>query len=102
MRDLIAIIPEKWMEDAKCKNADPDEYETKNLPRNARKPWLFREKAELLCRGCQVKADCADYALRWDAVGVVMAGVPLRLPGENAQTYAELESIRQRKFHEAR
>ncbi|MFE7797041.1 WhiB family transcriptional regulator [Nocardia sp. NPDC057440] len=93
---MRVVTPEPWMAEAKCVGRDPNLYETKKIRVNKRVPGSLRQQAYYLCRGCPVMAECADYALRWKQTGVVHAGVPLGLAGENAQQYAELDSIRKK------
>lgn len=94
----FAIIPEEWMERAKCRDTPyPDQWETKWLVRNPKRPNAFREQARGLCEGCPVMAQCAGFALRTRAVGVIHAGIPLSFDGKNDQNYADLEAIARKK-----
>lgn len=82
------------MEDAKCAGREFGAHDTSNLP--SAQSTSHRREARALCEGCTVIGKCADYALRTKMIGVVVAGVPLRLE-HNEHLYAELRSIAQRE-----
>ncbi len=95
-RDLLGVETtvelsvEPWMEDALCSGRPLGAHDTSNLPPSQSNS--HRREARKLCQGCEVVRQCADYALRTQASGVVMAGVPLRM-ARNEDMYAELRSV---------
>lgn len=89
-RVFFPLTVEDWMEDAKCYGAPIGSYDTSRLP-NANSP-RHRVLARRKCVGCPVVGECASYAIRTFASGVVMASVPLG-DDKNDHKYAELRSI---------
>lgn len=104
-KHIFAAIPESWMVDAKCRGRDPEDYDSMKVkgpdgtiidPRNAVRHKLA---AQALCRGCPVIGECAEFALRTEASGVIHAGIPLAKKGDpvNQLRMATLRSIAAQK-----
>jgi hypothetical protein len=81
---------EPWTEKALCKGRPVNVHDTSNLPPSSTN--AHRKAARKLCEGCPVLGDCADYAVRTKATGVVMAGVPIK-SHSNIHMYEELRTI---------
>ncbi len=88
--DVFELSVEPWMEGALCRGRPLGAHDTSNLP-PSQSP-KHRREARKLCQGCECFKHCAVYALKTQACGVVMAGVPLRM-SHNQDLYAELKSI---------
>lgn len=81
---------EPWTERALCKGRPIGAHDTSSLPPSSSN--AHRKAARKLCEGCPVLGECADYAVRTKATGVVMAGVPIK-SHSNTHIYAELRGI---------
>jgi Transcription factor WhiB len=89
--EMFELSVEPWMEHALCRGRPLGAHDTSNLP-PSQSP-RHRREARRLCQGCETEKDCAAYAIKTKASGVVMAGIPLRMAGHNDDLYAELKSI---------
>lgn len=87
---IFDFTPEPWADKAMCKGRPIGAHDTNNLP--SPNSNAHRRSARKLCEGCPVPGDCADYALRTKATGVVMAGVPIK-SHSNIHIYEELRTI---------
>lgn len=86
----FSFMPEPWTEKALCRGRPLGVHDTSNLPPSNSN--AHRRYARKLCEGCPVLGDCADYAVRTKATGVVMAGVPIK-SHSNIHIYEELRAI---------
>lgn len=53
----VVAEPEKWTEEALCREVDPDLWYPENHADQGR-------NAKMVCRRCPVRAACLEYALR--------------------------------------
>lgn len=77
---MIVLTPEPWMRHAACLDHDPDlGYDYGR--------WGERE-AKAVCRGCDVRVPCLNYALqtadRWGVWGGLTGEERLNLRGRSA------------------
>lgn len=94
---LVMLAPEKWMEDSLCgrRGTDPRDWDTKYLIPN---PAHRRRAALKQCQGCPVITQCAGFAIRTGAVGMIYAGIALD-EFNNMRNYAQLKAISERPPH---
>ena len=48
----------RWQDDAKCLEVGPDVYFV---------PQTYKKRAQALCAGCPVQAECLEFALKTDS-----------------------------------
>lgn len=64
----LAITPERWMQGADCTQVDPDMFFAPSGDAASHRA------ARAICRGCDVAAQCAEFALRTGQQHGVWAG----------------------------
>lgn len=67
----MAHRDDPWLQDAKCLGK-PDEWDADRIEKADRPEWAYRQ-----CRGCPVLLQCAEAAIRDEAVEVLRAGIVL-------------------------
>ena len=75
---VLTVEPEEWRASANCLGVDPELFYPERGQSAA--------PAKRVCRGCEVRAECLDYALsRGERVGILgwslHAGTPTGPPG---------------------
>lgn len=74
MRVMVQDLDLGWMDNAKCRDSDPNDFvfDPYNVRKNARSPKLDKkiQSAREFCQGCPVTLQCRDYGHKTGSIGI--------------------------------